>query len=232
MATVSITRKSEEYGTILARRDIIKADAVAALAAHGEDVRTQLNAIGGLSHHTRATRALAFAILSPQADFERNIRAVPVLIDALHNHANADVILSRLRAVGYTMTNTAKVAQYLASRALILDAAPSDVNYRNVLAHKGFGQKTASMAVALYDQHAPVITLDTWMLSGLLGVAATGKRKNANTYTAKGPAYDDIAAMMLEIAAELNVSPFLLQWSLWTFYRGTDTDNHLPIFGM
>lgn len=232
MATVSITRKTQEYADILDNREAITRDAIAAIAMHGDDVRAQLNAIGGLSHHVRASHALAFAILSPQADFNRNINAVPVLIDALQNHANNDVILYRLRECGYTMTNAGKVSQYLASRDLILDAAPSDMTYANVRSFKGYGQKTASMAVALYDQHAPVITLDTWMLSGLLGVAATGKRKNVNTYTAKGPAYEDIAEMLIDIAAELEVTPFLLQWALWTYYRGTATDNHLPIFGI
>lgn len=232
MASLTITRTKEQYTTIMSRRDIIKDDAIAAIAAHGEDVRTQLDAIGGLDHHTRATRAASFAIMSPQADFSDNVRAVPTLLDLLRNRATPQRIVDALASVGYKMCYVSKAQQYSDSRSIILDAAPSDINYVNVQTYQGFGQKTASMFCALYDQWQPVCTLDTWMLNGFLGTAATGHKKNKCTYTASGPAYDDIAAMAVEIAAELNVSPFLMQWSLWTYYRGTATDNHLPIFGI
>ena len=238
MSTVTIAAMSSRsktcsvpYHKIMSRRNAILADSVTALATYGETVNAELDAISALPHDIRASRAAAFAILSPQADFSDNVRAVPVLIDALRNLATPTRIVDMLRSVGYKMTYAKKAQQYIDSRSLILDARPQDITFENVLTYQGFGQKTTSMFCALYNQWLPVITLDTWMLSGLLGVANTGGKKNANAYTADGQAYTDIADLLLGIADELHVSPFLLQWSLWAFYRG-GFDSHLPIFGI
>jgi hypothetical protein len=238
MATVTITAptvraktSSVPYHRIMQRRDTIRQDAVTALATYGAQVNAELDAIATLPHDVRATRAASFAILSPQADFDDNVRAVPVLLDCLRNHATPLRIVDALRDVGYKMTYEQKASQYIASRDLILDARPQDVTLTHVTSHLGFAEKTGSMFCALYNQWSPVITLDTWMLSGLLGVANTGGKKNANTYTASGQGYHDIAGMLLDMAEELNVSPFLLQWSLWCHYRGFFS-SHLPIFGI
>lgn len=238
MATVTITAPNKRskfsslpYRGIMARRDIIKADAIAALAEYGERVNNELDIIAALDHDTRARRAASFAILSPQADFGDNVRAVPILIRSLRNLRTPIAIVDDLREVGYKMTYEKKAAQYIKSRALILDARPQDITLENVMTYCGFAEKTSSMFCALYNQWSRVITLDTWMLNGLLGTAATGKKKNPNTFTAEKQAYHDIAGMLLGIADELNVSPFLLQWTLWCYYRGA-FDSHLPIFGV
>jgi hypothetical protein len=85
------------------------------------------------------------------------------------------------------------------------------------------------MATALYDATARVITLDTWMLNGMLGTANTGGSMNAVGYIAADGAYNIIRDVLLEFADRLDVVPFHLQWSLWNHYRG-GFESHLPIF--
>ena len=85
------------------------------------------------------------------------------------------------------------------------------------------------MAVALYDPTARVMTLDTWMINGMLGTANTGGAMNEIGYIASPPAYRILRDLLLDIADSLDVLPFHLQWSLWNHWRG-GFESHLPIF--
>lgn len=232
MATIDVTTRQPAFVEIMSRRDAILDDVKTALMLYGENVRAELDAIATVPHDLRRASALAFAILSPQADFTQNVNAVRPLIDSLLRNDDETTTLSAIRSVGYCMTNAGKYSQYVRSRDLILFAQASDMTLANVSKHAGFGLKTSSMGIALYNEWARVCTLDTWMLNGFLGTAASGKDKNANTYTASGPAYHAIADMFLSIADELNVSPFLAQWATWCYYRGKGFDSHLAIFGL
>jgi hypothetical protein len=55
---------------------------------------------------------------------------------------------------------------------------------------------------------------------------------NVTGYTLNKCAYKAVMNMMITIADELDVSPFMLQWSLWNYYRNNTHETHLPIFGL
>lgn len=223
---ITISTKSPLLADILARRETILDDAHEAIA-NGDAVAAEIATIVTLDDHLRSTRAAAFAILSPQADFAPNVRAARVLPTLIAEDFPTETIVSALHGLGYCMTNASKVAQYRKSAHLLTQGLP--LTFDMVRESMGFGHKTASMAVALYDATARVMTLDTWMLNGLLGTANTGGHMNVVGYIAADAAYNQIRDLLLDVADTLDVAPFHLQWSLWNHYRG-GFESHLPIF--
>lgn len=213
---------------ILSRHDIIMNDAIEALYVHGDAVREELDIIATIPAIVRSRRAATFAILSPQCAFEANVRAVRTLTYGLRDGFTDTAILYALRDDGHYMNNLRKVAQYRKSSHVMFGDL-SDYTYATLTRCAGYGPKTASMALALHNERARVMTLDTWMIAGMLG-ENTATSRNAITYTLTNAAYRRAADMLLSIADTLNVTPFHLQWSLWCYYRGNKFQSHLAIY--
>ena len=115
----------------------------------------------------------------------------------------------------------------------IRNIEPEDMTKDNLLALKkqgklgNVGEKTASMAIALFNGDADVFTLDVHMLrllqSFVGGTTATNMGIN------KVP-YRMLEATLVEWAHQHGYRPFVLQWAMWQIRYGY-FESHAGIFG-
>lgn len=207
-----------------------------ALEERGPEVRAELNTISSLDSVYRTRCAITFGVYSPQADFTPNVMLVsPVNAYIISGGRDYAELQSICHSVGYNMLRKKSVdskhrgAVELAEN-IIGGTLPT---FAQLVRTPGIKQKVASMISALADEYAEVITLDTWMIGGFVTGEVCYKTRQDHNYTmANAKAYHALADMLLDIARELHVSPFMLQWSVWCYFRGNRHESHLPIFGL
>lgn len=227
-----VALKKSDVSRFVARLDDMSSDMLEAIAQFGLTVSREIDAFSTVNDHTRAARALVFAILSPQADFTQNVRAIDPVLTYLYNGGrNWQDVQDILKRVGYAMRSRQKCEFVADAGDFIVSACRATMTRENVLKLRGYGMKASAMAMALYDATAPCMTLDTWMLNGLLGVRTTSVR-NDTTYSAADPCYRAIEDMLLQLCQTHNVTPFVAQWSMWNLYRGGKHESHTAIFGL
>lgn len=186
-----------------------------------------------------AQKCLVFAILSPGCRLPCNatmVRRFFTAIDSGKVFESCDDLYQTIatgiggRGIGRNIRNL-----HL-SLDTILNLTPDDMVKPTLLAYRkarrimGIGEKTAAMAVALFNPTADVFTLDVhmlrWITETIFGI------------TAESHTIDDTAYRMLEpwfvnwvkhnFPGE---SPFTIQWSVWNVRQGKH-ETHLPIFGL
>jgi len=202
------------------------------------DELAQMDALKSADETYYAQTCLVFAILSPQCWFDRNVRACQRFM------AHIDDDFERVEDVFDVITNDgidSWITSGMAARSLFksLDTiralTPDDMHKEILFAYKkagilaGIGEKTASMACALFDATEEVFTLDVHMLrfvQQLTGSTIAG-RMNINRIP-----YRMLEAAFVEWHKEhLPEYPiFVSQWALWEIHQGAGHINHLDIF--
>jgi hypothetical protein len=230
MASLSLT--SSAIASFVARSDAITQELLESVALFGDVVSREVDAFATVDDHTRAARALVFAILSPQAKFDQNVRAIdPVLAYLYAGGREWKDVQDILKRVGYAMRSRQKCEFVVGAADFIVSACRATMTRENILKLRGYGMKASAMAMALYDATAPVMTLDTWMLNGLMGVRTTAD-KNETTLSAADACYRAVEQMLLAACETHNVKPFVAQWAMWNLYRGGKHESHVRIFGL
>jgi hypothetical protein len=204
-------------------------DAIAAEVAVMDALREQ----DAILH---AQTSLVFAIISPQCWFGHNVAATRRIMDRLYdNFETVDDVYRILTNDGAMSWVTAGGAArgIFTSLDTIRNIEPEDMTKDNLLALKkqgklrNVGEKTAAMAVALFNGDADVFTLDVHMLRMLQsfvgGITATSMTVN------KVP-YRMLEATLVEWARQNGYRPFVLQWAMWQIQHGY-FESHLGIFG-
>lgn len=183
-------------------------------------------------YHARC--CVVFALISPQMDFTQNVELTRRVMAALPR-------LDTLYSVGRVMKITrkdgtlalfngwkTKARTIHANLAFLHGLTPEQMTRDNLLALPGMAGKTSAMAMALWDEHADVFTLDIWMFR--LTRAVLGDEV-AVRFSAKTPAYKILEAYWVAWAKTLNASVFEVQWTLWNCVGFGEHVSHLPIFG-
>jgi len=213
-------------------------DELAALyAVNADSVRVELDVMAARKAENPVYHAqccVVFALISPNMDFGQNLELTRRVMDNLDR-------LDTLYSVGRVMKITTKdgnlalfngwksKARYLhANLAFIQQLTPAQMTRENLLALRGMGPKASAMAIALWDEHAPVFTLDIWMFR--LTRSALGDDV-AVKFSAKTPAYKILEAYWVAWANTLDASVFEVQWTLWNCVGFGEHVSHLPIFG-
>lgn len=208
-------------------QDSLIADIRNALDAHGAAIRRELilidNAYDGQSVN-RARVALTFAMMSPRCPFRHNVAVTMPLVAAIMRGASAPDIETIIRGHGIGMAPTKARAMFAASPYIRDMGYPPERDM--LVALRGAGLKVASMALALYDPWAPVITIDTHMVAGL-DITTNAKRIRPRDYLDAERAVLDTANEHFPL-----VPYFAIQWALWSHYSGAGFQSHLPIFGL
>lgn len=186
-----------------------------------------------------AQQCLVFAILSPGCRLQCNALMARRFFDAIDSGVrfeSTDDLYQEIasgiggRGIGRNIRNL-----YL-SLDCILNIAPEEMTKDVLLAYRkarrimGIGEKTASMAVALFNQHADVFTLDVhmlrWICETVLGVTA-------GSHIIDDKAYRILEPWFVQWARDNfpSQSTFAVQWAIWNVRQGSH-QNHLPIFGL
>jgi endonuclease III len=214
------------------RRDIAALASVNAASVRAElDVIATRKAADPVYH---AQCCVVFALISPNMAFDQNVELTRRVMANLHR-------LDTLFSVGRVMKITTKAgklslfngwkskARYIhANLAFIQNLTPAQMTRDNLLALPGMGPKASAMAIALWDEHAPVFTLDIWMFRltrEILGEDVAVK------FSAQTPAYKILEAAWVAWANTLETSVFETQWTLWNAVGFGKHMSHLPIFG-
>ena len=239
MATISM---KQSIG-IVAARSAIRDFAENALAIHADSIQSELSDFDtarDADANSWAKLTIIKAILSPGANLDKNISLAKVLharmlagwkpstemfIDA-NNKARCvgyDDIDPIRASVKYGARNGDNITHLCLAWQTISGITAESMTWEGLTALydanllPGMGSKVRSWALALYDANNPVCTLDVHMLRGMLRLA--GLEHGADSYGAKGAAYDVLATMMVSIAEELGVAPLLMQWAMWNEFR-------------
>jgi hypothetical protein len=185
----------------------------------------ELETIKQIPEKERAYHAMVFAMISPRCHFDKNAAVTPDIVRALQFGAPVGSIERILRHYGIGLAYQKSHRLFDAKHAM----ERFNPDRAMLLNLRGVGPKVSAMALALYDDALPVVTLDTHMLSGITG-------QDVNTIS---PArYRHLEKFTLECMndARRNVAPyatpFAIQWSLWCDYSGKGFVSHLPIFGL
>ena len=217
----------------------------AATSAHASTVLSELHAIAAyrdVDELLHAQTCIVFAMISPRTKFEKNVRATRRFMHAFDRTFNSvDDVYQCITDNGadswFSAGNAAR--SLFASHAWLKTMTLDDMNKPALLALnragiiKGMARKTAAMAVALFDPYAPVFTLDTHMMRGMLIRAGMNPVGDLNI---NDSAYDVLEAAMIEIVNQCrpNVDTpmyFLFQWALWNRWGFQDTHvSHVAIF--
>lgn len=223
--------------------DALRTEIDAALHDYGWQVTQELSAIA--AYHDvdvllHAQTCIVFSILSPRCKFEKNVRATRRFMNALdQNFATIDEVYQCITDNGNDSWFSAGGAarSLFASHAWIRSMSVEDMNKQVLLSLnragivKGLARKTASMAIALFDAYAPVFTIDTHMMRGLLTCANMNPVGDLNI---NDSAYDLLEAACLNVIdSMMNGAPstyFLVQWALWDRWGFSQHVTHLPIF--
>jgi len=183
-----------------------------------------------------ARRILTFAILSAQVNFEENVYCLRSVMTDFDRMTDAGSIRPYLRApykgVGKmrNINGYKDKAQYLAEALPFLRGIrPDDMTLERIANLRGVGPKVAAFTMALWDDRAPVFTLDVWMYR--LTAAILGKPTRVKV-SAPRLAYDlNEGDWLAWCERQLpDYSPFLIQWTLWNGCFG-EHKSHLGILG-
>lgn len=186
-----------------------------------------------------AQECLVFAILSPGCKFDYNVLMVRRFMDAIDEGKSFPDCDSLYRTIAMGVSGRGvgrNVRNLFHSLDAVLNITPDDMTKPGLLAWRksryvlGIGEKTAAMAVALYDEHSPVVTLDVHMLRWL---AEECLHLTASRHTIADDAYRTVEAWFLQWVARYfdEYSPFAIQWAIWDARRG-EHEAHAPIFGV
>jgi len=188
-----------------------------------------------------AQRCLIFAITSPGCKFEDNVELVSrtmVRIEQGWYPESRDSLYKKVfaglsgRSHGRGCANLYDSWDYIRSIGRSIGNEPIDMSKDTLMSlrsHRtimGIGQKTASMAAALWDAEAPVFTLDVHMLRGFATIAGFDP---SGTYTITDKAYTMLELFLAEKSLRYG-SPFEIQWTLWNMFGFGYHVTHLPIF--
>lgn len=187
-----------------------------------------------------AQTCLAFAIISPQCRFEKNVRATARLVANIYeSFATSEAIVSMLTDNGADNFLSAKPLSKRLMQSMAFFRAIDDESMtlealkmaRKAGSVVGLGDKTFRMALALYDATLPIYTLDVHMLRGIQN---TYGGTVAGSMSIQGKAYDALEAAMVawheRNFPELPV--FVSQWALWNAWGFGEHVSHLGIFGL
>ena len=240
MATFKFT--SDHATAIVCESEYLVKETKMALRDYQSLIESELDIIAELrdsDSDRHATLCLLFAMISPQCPFDVNVRQTYRMYEHLGGtFDNVNDVYQCLTDGGSDATFTSGMAARGIFASLdILRTASADIMsksalqaLRKVRAISGLGDKTMSMAVALFDSTANVFTLDVHMLRGLLrgiGVDITqgvviGTRDYVNI---ENWAIDTLRKAFPQ------VDIFTTQWALWNMW-GFDTHKcHTDIFG-
>lgn len=198
-------------------------------------VQEEVDIIHGLREAdpvAHATRAILFALSSPQNRFDCNVIAARRLSAGLSEFADVESIYQALAADKCGTVSSGGVARaiffslpYLRSLTTYSGASLRTLQRDRVI--MGAGMKVTAMAAHLFDPSDRVFTLDTHMYRGILRTVL----ELDGTWTAGNPAYGIMETALLEWCDSrfAGVDPFVLQWSMWCVFRG-GFDSHLAIF--
>jgi hypothetical protein len=177
------------------------------------------------------------AILSPGARLNANIQAahnVHASMMAGYQPRTFDDVAALFKGSGYgTAAYGNNVRALLASWNTIRALTPEAMTWKGLTALRetgnifGFAEKVRSWALALFDCESPVVTLDRWMLRGLLALA--GEDVGKVELAINSAPYEALAAFMLEIAEEIGAAPLIMQWSMWNQFRGGEHATHAAL---
>jgi 3-methyladenine DNA glycosylase/8-oxoguanine DNA glycosylase len=208
-----------------------------------EDIMREVDTIAALREGdsvSHAQNCLVFAICSPQCKFAVNVRASQRMLGRLHEHyATVNDVYKVLTDDGtdswVTSGNAARCL--FASLDFLRHVTDEDMTkatlrtVRKLGKVKGLGEKTMSMALALYDATLNVYTLDVHMLRGIMRAMS---KDEAGTMLAQDVAYrmieDALCAWHLRTFAGWPI--FVSQWALWNAWRDGSHESHLGIFGL
>lgn len=213
--------------------------------ANVASVRTELDAFANArksSPTEHAIRCFIFSIISPQCNFAENVLATQNIMANYDKLTDIDAIVDCLTVPfhGEEGGTSRLVNLGLGKAKYIYDALPwldrlNDDNLGELFTwdfiheHKGFGEKTTSMALALFDERSDVFTLDTWMLRLTLALNGHEPRAIVRT-TSKGYKVTEAAWLAWCKQALSDLSPFEIQWTLWNGCFGHHV-SHLGIIG-
>ena len=170
-----------------------------------------------------ATRCILFSILSPNTRFNANVVAFERLM-AIWPTAEAGEIETAIYGAQYHKGKAANVAKLADVDMLSLMQGKESIK-----ALQGMGEKTASFAMALYDDMSSVFTLDLHMLRVILWAAGLQYKVNP---LIKPAAYRRLEVHMLEWCQKNDIlSPFVAQWSIWNAWGFNRHVSHLAIIG-
>jgi hypothetical protein len=185
-----------------------------------------------------AQQCLVFAILSPGQRLACNallVRRFFDAIDAGKQFTSCDDLYQTI-AHGIGGRGTGRNIHNLwLSLDAILNLSPDDVTKPTLMAWRksryimGIGEKTAAMVTALYEQTAPVFTIDVHMLRW---ITSTLFDITAENHTITDLAYRALEAFFVQWSARYfpGQSTFSVQWAVWNVRHGSHK-THLPIFG-
>lgn len=203
-----------------------------AVDKHYSAIMSELDRFDELSPVDRVRHAIVFSIISPKCPIDKNTRVTPVMVDLIMHGATEDQIRNLLLAFGIGMQNQ-KASRLYANSDFLRNCTSADMTRETLVKLQGISLKTGSMAMALYDQHADVFTLDTHMYRGLRELA--GLPRAEGTHAAADGRYKVIEQFYLDVAREhcADAPIFLVQWALWNeFGFGGTHQVHLAIFGI
>lgn len=202
--------------------------------SHYANIMRELLQFETLSPIDRARHSIVFSIVSPRCPITRNAIVTPIIVRAIMGGArDAETFRAILVAHGIGLQNikSARIAG-IAERLATLTSA--SMMRASLADWPGLSFKTASMAVALYDAHAKVYTLDTHMIRWARAIAGLSPETGSHTCTS-AKRYCELESFLINIAEEHcnDVPLFLTQWAVWNDagFAG-EHQTHLPIFGM
>lgn len=209
--------------------------------AYAKDILRELETMQAIKAHDEtfyAQTCVVFAIISPQCWIDRNIRAAQRFM------AHIDDDFQRVEDVFDVITdngNDSWVTSGMAARSLfksldfIRTLESQDMHKEILMAYKkaklvyGLGQKTASMACALFDATEEVYTLDVHMLRFLQkitgGIVAGRMGINDLPYRILEPT---LVQWHKETFPQYPI--FVSQWALWCVQQGVGFISHVDIF--
>ena len=230
MATYNCTQSDVDNFDVARFRD----DITIALAEYGEAVDAELDRMQALRDEfpqQYAQACIAFAIMSPQCQFDVNVRGTRRFMDGLYRSIESvddmyQLITNNGSDSWFTAGMSARSLYASLDAIRNIDELTLDGidTLRKIGAIRGLGSKTRAMALALYDRDYPVFTLDVHMLRGMVADVDTG-------ITITDKRYAQLADMAISVAREYG-NVFLVQWCLWNHYRNGAMQSHLGIFGV
>jgi hypothetical protein len=179
-----------------------------------------------------ATRALLFALSSPQNLFDNNVIAARRLHAGLQGFETVEDVYQALAADRLGTVTSGSVARSIFHS---LDYIRNLSHFDAVALRRardngqlfGNGPKVTAMAAHLYSETDAVFTLDVHMLRGIVETVL-GIR---DTWTIGTSAYKILEDALLGWARSRysGETPFAVQWAMWSVFRG-QFDSHMAIF--
>jgi hypothetical protein len=192
----------------------------------------ELHTLRSMDPVAHATRAVLFALSSPQNRFDCNVIAARRLHAGLAEFSDVESIYQALAADKCGTVSSGGVARAIFHSLSWLRGgftynAETLRGLQRDRVIMGAGMKVTAMAAHLFDPSDRVFTLDTHMYRGILKTVLDID----GTWTAGNPAYSIMETALLEWCDTrfAGTDPFVLQWAMWCVFRGS-FDSHLAIF--